>query len=597
MIFTDRTIIVQKGTSSINDTIILYRGDKEVEIRFTLNEGSPFKFGSGASPNIIEKTEAAYGQLVIKTPNDLPAIFSEVVPTNNGKIVFTITAEMIDEITEVGNYTFQIRLLDESMNSRATLPEVNNGIEIREPIATEDITDTNEVGIATVGYALTTAGTPEDAFNSEGNYNKTTWVSGDRITATKLNKIEAGIDGVNKKVASGGTGGEVDLSGYVTKELGNANQITFADGQSFQDKLNAGVLKGEKGEQGIQGVQGEKGEKGEQGEQGPAGADGYTPIKGVDYFDGAKGDKGDKGDTGEIGPQGPAGSDGLTTAISVNGTTYTHSNGTITLPGYPTVPTNVSKFINDANYASETFVTNKIAEASLGGGEVDLSGYVTKETGNASQITFSDGQTFQAKLEAGTLKGEKGDKGDPGIQGEIGPQGIQGPKGDKGDTGERGPAGADGYTPVKGVDYFDGLQGPKGDKGDTGPQGIQGPAGSDGKDGLTTSIVVNSATYIHSNGIITLPDYPTIPKNIGELANDVGYVNNEALNNAATQTLSEAQNYINAKLDNKSLKALTQAEYDSLPTKDENVIYFITDKNPNDDMFNFKILSSEDATI
>lgn len=27
------------------------------------------------------------------------------------------------------------------------------------------------------------------------------------------------------------------------------------------------------------------------------GKDGYTPIKGVDYFDGAKGDKGDKGDT------------------------------------------------------------------------------------------------------------------------------------------------------------------------------------------------------------------------------------------------------------------------------------------------------------
>src|SRR5574344_1056412 len=107
VIFTDRTVIVQKGTSSINDTIILYRGDKDVEIRFTLNEGSPFRFGSGASPNIIEKTEAAYGQLVIKTPNDLPSIFSEVAPTNEGKIVFTITAEMIDEITEVGNYTFR----------------------------------------------------------------------------------------------------------------------------------------------------------------------------------------------------------------------------------------------------------------------------------------------------------------------------------------------------------------------------------------------------------------------------------------------------------------------------------------------------------
>ena len=74
MIFTDRTITVKKGASSIDDTIVLYRGDKDVEIRFTLNEGSPFKFGSGASPNIIEKTEATYGQLVIKTPGNLPPI-------------------------------------------------------------------------------------------------------------------------------------------------------------------------------------------------------------------------------------------------------------------------------------------------------------------------------------------------------------------------------------------------------------------------------------------------------------------------------------------------------------------------------------------
>ena len=142
MIFTDRTIIVQKGTSSINDTIILYRGDKDVEIRFTLNEGSPFKFGSGASPNIIEKTEAAYGQLVIKAPNNLPAIFSEVAPTNEGKIIFKITGEMINEITEIGNYSFQIRLFDEDESSRVTLPEVNSGIEIREPIASEDTAST-----------------------------------------------------------------------------------------------------------------------------------------------------------------------------------------------------------------------------------------------------------------------------------------------------------------------------------------------------------------------------------------------------------------------------------------------------------------------
>lgn len=43
------------------------------------------------------------------------------------------------------------------------------------------------------------------------------------------------------------------------------------------------------------------------------GLDGYTPVKGVDYFDGQKGDTGDqglKGDTGETGKTGQKGEDG-----------------------------------------------------------------------------------------------------------------------------------------------------------------------------------------------------------------------------------------------------------------------------------------------
>lgn len=41
-----------------------------------------------------------------------------------------------------------------------------------------------------------------------------------------------------------------------------------------------------------------------------------------------------------------------------------------------------------------------------------------------------------------------GPKGDPGAQGLEGKQGIQGP------IGPQGPAGADGYTPVRGTDYW-----------------------------------------------------------------------------------------------------------------------------------------------
>ena len=199
--------------------------------------------------------------------------------------------------------------------------------------------------------------------------------------------------------------------------------------------------------------------------------------------------------------------------------------------------------------------------------------YVHPTTHSASMILFSDGKTFQEKLNDGTLKGEKGDKG---LTGEQGIQGIQGLKGDKGE---------DGYTPIKGIDYFDGVKGDKGDKGEQGIQGLKGDTGitptikvgtvttgatgtnasvtssvsgttttfnftiprgatgakgeqgiqgeqgakgdkgdkgdtgANGKDGLTTSVTVNGTKYSHSNGNITLPSYPT---KISQLENDIG---------------------------------------------------------------------------
>ncbi|MCD8030716.1 MAG: collagen-like protein [Bacteroides sp.] len=58
----------------------------------------------------------------------------------------------------------------------------------------------------------------------------------------------------------------------------------------------------------------------------------------------------------------------------------------------------------------------------------------------ASMIKFTDGETFQQKLDSGSLKGEKGDTG------ATGPQGLQGLKGDIGDTGPQGPKGDPGVT-------------------------------------------------------------------------------------------------------------------------------------------------------
>lgn len=200
MIFTESTIKISNNVSKMDSTIVLYRGDKNVEIRFTILQ-SPFKYSNTVATNVIESTNASYGQLVIKTPNDKPPIFSEVSATKEGTVLFTITKEMIDEIEEVGAYTFQIRLLDDNKQSRVTIPPVENGIEIKEPIAIEDDNTTNVVGLAKANYAVATSSDVDTpTFDDNGKYNKTNWNDGDIITNVSLNKIEDGIYTTNENV-------------------------------------------------------------------------------------------------------------------------------------------------------------------------------------------------------------------------------------------------------------------------------------------------------------------------------------------------------------------------------------------------------------
>ena len=53
---------------------------------------------------------------------------------------------------------------------------------------------------------------------------------------------------------------------------------------------------------------------------------------------------------------------GTVTAIKVGNTTYSPSAGVVSLPAYPTVPTAVSAFTNDAGYATSTWVNSQISD-------------------------------------------------------------------------------------------------------------------------------------------------------------------------------------------------------------------------------------------
>lgn len=194
MIHTSRTVTVGKMESVINEPIMLYRGDREVEIEFNI-VGSKFMFSNGG--NVIKSTNATNGQLVINTPTG-ENMFSEVTECNDGKVVCVITKEMIDELAEVGFYSFQIRLFDESQVSRVTIPPVYQGIEIRNPIAAEDETDLVDIGL--VGFSVVRRDNYENVvtFLPNGDYNKTLWEEHDVISKDRLNKVEDALYEINK---------------------------------------------------------------------------------------------------------------------------------------------------------------------------------------------------------------------------------------------------------------------------------------------------------------------------------------------------------------------------------------------------------------
>ena len=219
------------------------------------------------------------------------------------------------------------------MNNKINISHISSNIQF----VLGDECEKNKVGI--IIYSK------DNKFFFDSNYTKR--MSNEEVEALLLRGAVVSKDGKYYKPSSFNANGvsfsdavvnpediEVDLSGYATKDdlngyvtnvTGNANQIVFDDGETFQNKLDQGELMG------------------------------------------PKGPKGDKGDTGS---QGPKGADGLTTTIKVNGNTYTHNNGTITLPNYPSLN----------GYATESYVKSEIANAQLSGegGEVDLSAYQMK---------------------------------------------------------------------------------------------------------------------------------------------------------------------------------------------------------------------------
>jgi len=281
------------------------------------------------------------------------------------------------------------------------------------------------------------------------------------------------ISDVENRLESGEFNGPQGAKG----EKGDkGDAFTYAD---FTDSQLAS-LKGEKGDRGEQGPRGEKGDKGETGDKGDAGetgSDGYTPVRGTDYWT--------QEDVATIKGYIDDAVDSLSGTFE--NTIYPQSLSFPYTIAFEEAPSSVILEWN--SYLSEETNTAVLYDgdsqgvyfdadtltATLSGNTLTFDGYagdssfyvkiialgigsgVVKDGKSAYEIALDNGFEGSEQEWLASLKGEKGEKGDTGAQGpqgekgEKGDTGAQGPQGEKGEKGDTGTAG---YTPVKGTDYF-----------------------------------------------------------------------------------------------------------------------------------------------
>ena len=197
MISKECKITVSGNTASIDSEIYLYKNDMNIKYLFNIVNGDYAYTKDSNLDNIINANKASYAQIKFKK-EDIEIDF-DVQETSNGKAILLIKKELIDEETELGDYTIQIRLFDESKSSVITLPPVNNCIHIMRPIFEKVDGSTNVVDEAAADEAIVTYAEPVASTNADGTFAKKTWVPKEKITTAELNRIEEGISDVSSQ--------------------------------------------------------------------------------------------------------------------------------------------------------------------------------------------------------------------------------------------------------------------------------------------------------------------------------------------------------------------------------------------------------------
>lgn len=230
-------VSIKEDKAKLNEKMFIYRNDTGVDMYIEL---SNFKYSIG-DEIVTGKLDVAYISAVFKNPSE-EVFVKNNIPLVDGKIKFSFTKDVVDNMQEIGQYELQFQLFDRLTN-RLTLPSYF--FEVKEPIGQTEV----EITEGMVDYSLTDFCTVVDdevvLFAIEDGYIKTNWKAGDLITASRLNNIENGIS-ANKEYIE-----EVKINNvkYENETLvyyngDNWNELDVGSGTLDEDIVVAGVTVG-----------------------------------------------------------------------------------------------------------------------------------------------------------------------------------------------------------------------------------------------------------------------------------------------------------------------------------------------------------------
>ena len=384
-IIIERAITIKNDQAILDNPLYLYVGDGDITYLFTINEiRRAAIFGSITKCSITEN--ASYGEVRIYKPDGSEPVFTTRAEIIDDKLQAVFSAEHIDNFSEAGVHKLQIHLYDSETEdkNRFTIPPVDLNVLL--PVGTA----TNKAGAARVNQARLLDGQSiEDIepFLPDGSYNKTTWASGDLITAAELNKSEEAIEYLTNTQK---------VRAIYYPSVSSDGILSWSNDMGYEnpEAVNIQGPQGERGPQGPQGIQGLRGEVGPQGERGPQGEHG--------------------------------------TSIKLLGTVFSVEE----LETYiPLAQPGDTYMVEDGD--CYTFTGYEFTNVGRIKGPKGDQGEAGKDGVDGKDFTY-DMFTYE-QLEA--LRGPRGEKGEQGAQGPQGKQGFAGLDGATGPQGERGPKG------------------------------------------------------------------------------------------------------------------------------------------------------------